>query len=74
MISIRNRDDVVDIWKDMNKGTKVVLWCNGLKLKRKKRAMSDDDKDENNIECDSRRKGRERQRKERTRLVTYSRI
>ena len=28
-------DDVMDIWKDVNKGTKVILWCNGLRSKSK---------------------------------------
>ena len=40
MISIRSRYDVMDIWKDMNKGTKVILWCNGLRSKSKKRVVS----------------------------------
>ncbi len=30
-ISIRTRADLSEVWSDMKKGRKVVLWCNGLK-------------------------------------------
>ena len=56
VISIRSRDDVMDIWKDVNKGTKVVLWCNGLRSKSKKRVASDDERDDDDIDHDFRRK------------------
>ena len=33
VISIRNPDDLAEIWSDIKKGNKVVLWCDGLKTK-----------------------------------------
>ena len=33
MISIRYPVDLAEVWADIRKGNKVVLWCNGLKGK-----------------------------------------
>ena len=33
VISIRNPDDLSEIWSDVKKGNKIVLWCDGLKTK-----------------------------------------
>ena len=35
LISIRNPVDLADIWADIKKGNKVVLWCDGLKVKHR---------------------------------------
>ena len=42
VISIRSVEDLTDVWDDVCLGTKVTLWCNGLKenKKGKKRAKS----------------------------------
>ena len=33
VISIRNPVDLAEVWADICKGYKVVLWCDGLKVK-----------------------------------------
>ena len=33
IISIRNPDDLAEIWPDIKKGSETVLWCYGLKMK-----------------------------------------
>ena len=57
-ISIRSRDDIQDIWKDVKKRTKVVLWCDGLRVKRKRKAQNEDGEEDNkdDVECESRTK------------------
>ena len=30
VVSIRNEDDLAEIWSSLLKGDKVTLWCNGL--------------------------------------------
>ena len=49
VVSIRNPADLAEVWADIRKGNKVVLWCDGLKVKpssisnRRKRARESDD-------------------------------
>ena len=51
VISIRNKDDLAEIWASLKKGTNVTLWCDGLKVtagassSKKKRPHSDSDLD-----------------------------
>lgn len=33
VVTIRNKDDLVEVWSNVKKGTKVILWCDGLKKK-----------------------------------------
>ena len=48
VVSIRNVEDMKDVWSDIKKGVKVVLWCDGLKMsKRKRKPVSGDDSDDN---------------------------
>ena len=57
--SIRSTLDVIEVWNDVKKGVKVVLWCDGLKesnltkaksrKRSKKRIDSDSDSDEDVI-------------------------
>ena len=51
-ISLRSKDDVVDLMSNVQKGEKILLWCNGLKKqgqklgqKRKRRSLVADDSD-----------------------------
>ncbi len=55
-VSIRTSNDLMDIWDEVSKGEKVLLWCDGLKMvtttpkptpsrKRKAHVESDDDLD-----------------------------
>ena len=47
VVSIRNVEDMKDVWSDIKKGIKVVLWCDGLKMsKRKRKPVSGDDSDD----------------------------
>ena len=47
VVSIRTRDDMIDVWKDVKKGVKVVLWCNGLRpsICKRKRSPQNEDSD-----------------------------
>ena len=59
VVSIRSTQDVIEVWNDVKKGVKVVLWCDGLKesdltkaksrKRSKKRIDSDSDSDEDVI-------------------------
>jgi len=43
-ISIRTKEDVVEVWNNVKKGVNVVLWCDGLKTRMgSKRQLSNDD-------------------------------
>ena len=33
IISTHNPDDLAEIWSDIKKGSKIILWCDGLKVK-----------------------------------------
>lgn len=48
VISIRNKADISELWADVQKGTKVVLWCDGLSGSKgkQKRSLSVDDENE----------------------------
>ena len=46
IVSIRSKEDVMDVWKDIKDGVKVILWCDGLRAhkgKRNKTPLTDDD-------------------------------
>ena len=45
--SIRTRDDMIDVWKDVKK---VVLWCNGLRPSSRKRKRSPQNEDSDSDE------------------------
>ena len=47
IVSIRSKEDMMDVCKDMKKGDKIVLWCDGLRtLKRKRRETPQTDEDD----------------------------
>lgn len=49
LVTFRKSEDLVDIWNDIKKGQKHVLWCDGLKirdLKRKKSNSNDSDNED----------------------------
>ena len=64
VVSIRNPADLAEVWADIRKGNKVVLWCDGLKVKpssisnRRKRAREsdEDETDEADETCTRSRK------------------
>ena len=59
VVTIRSPQDVMEVWNDVKKGVKVVLWCDGLKesnsttakpRKRSKKIIdSDSDSDEDAV-------------------------
>ena len=54
VVSIRSKEDMMDVWKDIRKGTKVVLWCDGLRATKRKRQtpqMDEEDSDEEGGIC-----------------------
>ena len=54
VVSIRSKEDMMDVWKDIRKGTKVVLWCDGLRAAKRKRQtpqMDEEDSDEEGGIC-----------------------
>ena len=61
-MSIRSSQDLLEIWNDVRKGTKTILWCNGLKeilsksRKRKQANDSDVDSDDDAGKTTSKRK------------------
>ena len=53
IVSIHSREDMMDVWNDIKKGTKKILWCDGLRSTRHKRKQpsqpshtDEDDSDE----------------------------
>ena len=52
VVSIRSSQDLLEIWNDVRKGTKTILWCNGLKegnpKSRKRKQADDSDVDSDN--------------------------
>jgi len=31
VVLVRNQEDIMDVWKDTKRGSKVDIWCDGLK-------------------------------------------
>lgn len=54
-ISMRSKEDLVDVWASIRKGTKVILWCDGLKVNLGKRQKTGDSSEDEEIE-DTRKK------------------
>ena len=46
VVTIRKQEDLEEIWKEIKSGQKHVLWCNGLKVSRKRSSSSMDSDDE----------------------------
>ena len=50
VISIRSAEDINEVWQELKKGSKVVLWCDGLresdKSRKRKRVSSDSESDD----------------------------
>ena len=57
VVSLRSPEDIQEIWSSMIKGTKVTLWCDGLRsravtgTKSRKRRPKDDSSDESDVDC-----------------------
>lgn len=49
VVSIRTKEDLMDVWNDIKKGNKVILWCDGLRPKRPKLKSQTEDSDEEDI-------------------------
>ena len=46
-ISIRNKEDVVEVWNNIRKGASIILWCDGLRNRASnKRQLSSNDDDD----------------------------
>ena len=37
VVNLRSKDDVLDVWKEVKKGIKITLWCDGLRIINPKR-------------------------------------
>ena len=50
MISILSAEDINEVWQELKKGSKVVLWCDGLtesdKSRKRKRVSFDSESDD----------------------------
>ena len=71
MISIRNPADLANIWADVRKSKKVVLWCDGLKTKptkssSRRRATKETDEDETDEDDDNSLRPPARKKKSKT--------
>ena len=48
-VTIRNKEDLIEVWSSIKKGSNIILWCDGLKKKSagqsKKAAISSDSSD-----------------------------
>ena len=58
MVSIRNSQDLIDIWGDIIKGKSHILWCDGLNDSRRKRSntLPDECDEETDIQPNKKRK------------------
>ena len=70
IISISNPADLAELWLDVNKGRKVVLWCDGLKSKSssntvtsRRRPARESDEDEMDEDTDVARRGQKKRKK-----------
>lgn len=63
VVSIRNEDDLAEIWSSLLKGDKVTLWCNGLGRSSggSRREKADSDSDDSDIVSKPKRKARDRE-------------
>lgn len=43
VVSIRSKEDILEIWAGIQKGASAILWCDGLKQGSRKRARSSSD-------------------------------
>ena len=51
VVTIRSREDLTEVWREVYKGSKIMLWCDGLKgagksRKRKKKITSDSESED----------------------------
>ena len=67
---ISNPADLAEVWLDLNKGRKVVLWCDGLKSKSssntvtsRRRPARESDEDEMDEDTDVARRGQKKRKK-----------
>lgn len=64
-VTVRGKEDLLEVWSSLKKGGNIILWCDGLKRLTKKGAMSNDsseDDDEEVVKRQLRRKGRGQKR------------
>ena len=71
VISICNPADLAEVWMDIKKGHKVVLWCDGLKVKSssstavttRRRPARESDRDESDEDTDVVQRGQKKKKK-----------
>lgn len=64
VVIIRKIEDLMDFWKEVKRGQKDILWCDGLKVQRKRSSscsVNDDDNDDDNVTIKKRKKDEERE-------------
>jgi hypothetical protein len=51
-VTIRSKEDLLEVWSNIKKGGNIILWCNGLKVKSTSRegAMSNDSSEDDDEE------------------------
>ena len=60
VVTLRSPEDIQEVWSSLSRGTKVTLWCNGLRgtsskssRKRKQQRGDDSEEDDSGAECSS---------------------
>jgi len=60
VVSIRSEQDLAEIWSNLLRRDKVLLWCDGLaRSGSRKRNASDSDSDESDIVSNTKKKARD---------------
>ena len=78
-MTIRSKEDLLEVWSNMKKGSNIILWCDGLKKsisESKKGAISissDSSEDEEEIQETVKRKGRGQRKQTKKRMVRQGR-
>ena len=60
VVSIRNKDDLADIWSNLLRGERIILWCDGLAGSQKCKS-AESDSDDSNIISKPKKKARDRE-------------
>ena len=59
VVTIRKQEDLEEIWKEIKSGQKHVLWCNGLKVSRKRSSPSMDSDDDEDLDLKTKKRKRD---------------
>lgn len=71
IVTIRKQEDLVEIWNEIKKGQKHVLWCDGLKVSRKRSSPSFDSDDEDPLVLKTKKRKKDDDKEERiTQILT----